>query len=116
MPGLGQLHGGLDGMLAERVHRHAHASGFHARAIGAHPDADVMIDDALNGDQDFHAVLQPVGGVMTNLGGTDKPREWKFGPQAGRLLEKGAVGHVPASLGMYRRRHTDSVSLEVFAR
>jgi hypothetical protein len=43
-------------VLAKRVHRHANARGFDARAIGANTDTDVVIDDPLDGDQDFHGL------------------------------------------------------------
>ena len=63
--GLGELHGGLDGVLVEGVHRHADVVGLDAGLVRADADADVVIDDALDGDEDFHRVPK-VCGFMAN--------------------------------------------------
>ena len=49
-----QAHGFLDGDLVERIHRHLDVGRVDAGAVGLDADLDVVIDDALDGDQDFH--------------------------------------------------------------
>lgn len=56
--GFGQLHGGFDGVLVEGVHRHANVLGLDPRTIGTDADAHRVIDDALDGNEDFHRFLR----------------------------------------------------------
>ena len=47
----------LDGDLVEGIHRHLDVGGVDAAAVGLHPDLHVVIDDALDGHEDFHGGL-----------------------------------------------------------
>ena len=51
---LAQPHRRFHGVLVERVHRQAHIVGFNAGAVGPHADADIVIEDAFDGDEDLH--------------------------------------------------------------
>ena len=52
-----QAHRLLDGDLVEGIHRHLHVGGVDAAAVGLDADLDVEVDDALDGDEDFHGRL-----------------------------------------------------------
>ena len=49
-----EAHGLLDGDFVEGIHRHLDVGGVDAGAVRLDPDLDVVIDDALDGDEDFH--------------------------------------------------------------
>jgi len=44
----------LDRDFAERIHRHLDIVGLDAAVVGLDPHADVGVDNALDGDQNFH--------------------------------------------------------------
>ena len=95
LTGFGQLHGGLDCMLAEGVHRHAHARCLDARAIWADTNAHVVIDHALHRDENFHKQLRQVGASIAKRGSADKARRGNIGSIALNLLERSTVQQVP---------------------
>ena len=51
---LGKLHRRLDGVLVERVHRHADVVGLDPGAIRPYADTDGVIDDPLDGNENLH--------------------------------------------------------------
>jgi hypothetical protein len=55
LPGFGQPHGSLHRVPVERVHRHAQICSLDARPVRLHPDANGVVDDALDGHEDLHA-------------------------------------------------------------
>jgi len=49
-----QTHGLLDGDLVEWIHRHLDVGNVDPASVRFHPDLDVVVDDALDGDEDLH--------------------------------------------------------------
>ena len=54
LAGFLQAQGLLDRNLVERVHRHLHIGKLDTGAIRLDPDLHVVVDDPLDGDEDFH--------------------------------------------------------------
>ena len=54
LAGFLEAHGLLDADFVEGVHRHLHVGQFDTRTVGLHTDLDVVVNDPLHSDQDFH--------------------------------------------------------------
>ena len=54
-----QAHRLFHGDLAKRIHRHFRIGQFHAAAVGFDANLDIGIDDAFDGDKNFHRRKNP---------------------------------------------------------
>ena len=60
-----QAHRLFDGDFVKGVHAHLDVGDIDARVVRLHPDLDVVVDHAFDGDQDFHGI--PLQIVMQEM-------------------------------------------------
>ena len=97
-------HGFLDGDFVERIHRHLDVGGVDAAAVRLHPDFHVVIDDALDGNEDFHRGAQ--AGKVEIIPPLGTPRPIRFAilgrsraPEVRRRQLRGVARNAATSAG-----------------
>ena len=80
-----QAHGLLDGDLVERVHAHLDVGDVDAGAVGLDAHLDVVVDDALDGDENFHrAAPASEGSIERSCYFSHRHRRLPFSPASDR--------------------------------